>query len=160
MPTRLHEPATPTEAGRTSVFFSRLPCWPFSLLLIATTGVDGRSVRAVGRRWDLGRCGPLWVECRAPTRRTMCCRPEPCNDRAGAIEQRLQLNVAEPPPVIRVVPEAPDFQLTLEPKPRGPGRDVRRERTWVIGTIFPDAPDHPVAIGERCLFHAASLGKI
>src|SRR5262252_5871992 len=38
--TRLLEPATPTEAGRTSVLFSRLPSCPFSLLLIATTGVN------------------------------------------------------------------------------------------------------------------------
>src|SRR5436190_11175490 len=89
----------------------------------------------------------------------MRCRPEPCNDRARAVEQRLQLNAAQSPPVIRVVPEAPDFQLALEPKPRGPGRDVRRERTGIIGTVLPDVPDHTVAIGERCLFHAPSLGK-
>src|SRR4030095_5022918 len=54
-------------------------------------------------------------------------------------------------------PEAPDFELTLEPKPRGTRRDVRRERPWVVCPVLADVPDYTVAIGERCLFHATSL---
>src|SRR5678816_4612188 len=131
-----------------------------ALLLIATTGVNGRPIHPVGSRWNLRRNGRLRIERRASTRATMHCRPEPCNDRARAIEQRFQLDGAQPSPVIRVMPKAPDFQLTLEPKPRGPGRDVRRERPWVIGAVLPDVPYHPVAIGERCLFHASSRGKL
>jgi hypothetical protein len=82
-----YEPATPTEAGRTLLFFSLLPSCPFSLLLIATTLVDGRFVQPVGSRWNLRGRGALRIERRAASGASVHCRPEPCNDRARAIEQ-------------------------------------------------------------------------
>src|SRR6188474_3418161 len=86
----------------------------------------------------------------------MLCRPEPCNHRARAIEQRLELHRAEPAPVVRVVPQPPNLEITLESQPGRSRRNDRSDRPRLFGAIIPNDPIHTVASGKYRLLHSPS----
>lgn len=85
-------------------------------------------------------------------------RPEPGDDRARALEQRLELQRTQPAPIIGVVPEPTYLEVALESEPLGAGKVLAATRSErVVRTVFAHGPRHAIAVGKRNLLHCPSI---